>query len=103
MSTEQHAARRASLNYPEGVLIDQHDRVFAVTLDHGVVLREYDRETHAPRTQSYLAPETCAHGGQDTCSNPPLFSVTSPAWSISACHRHVFGALAQARARMLGS
>lgn len=63
----------------------------------GVTLQPFNRMLHASQTQSFQYPEWCAHGGQDTCPRAPLFSVTSEAWSISACHVHVFGALAAAR------
>lgn len=66
----------------------------------GVTLQPFDRMLHESQSQSFQYPERCAHGGQDTCPRAPLFSVTSPAWRISACEVHVFGALAAARTEM---
>jgi hypothetical protein len=52
----------------------------------------YDRELHDQRSASYTH---CAQGGTE-CPTPPVFTVRGPAQKISACDRHLAGAVREA-------
>ena len=67
------------------------------TTDGGVTIQRFASHLHNP--DSVSAEGGCAQGGVDTCHSPALFSVTSNSYNISACEKHIYGALRDATRR----
>ena len=61
------------------------------TTSDGVTVQPFGAHLHRPGSIS--ATGGCAQGGLDTCDSQALFSITSDRYKISACAKHLYGAL----------
>lgn len=59
-----------------------------------VTVERYESTLFAVGTVSRAG--LCAHGGQDTCRQEPVFAVRSDHYNVAACDLYVAGALRQA-------
>lgn len=57
-----------------------------------VTVLAYDDSLHTGASRA----GQCGQGGQDTCSQRPVFSVVGPRYRVAACDTHLSGAVRQA-------
>ena len=66
----------------------------------GVTIQFYKAELHKPGTLSRSG--GCRQGGVDTCPEREYYSVTSEAYSVATCPKHLLGAIEHAQSALTG-